>query len=138
MTRGRKPKDPTELTAEKKTAEKKPVEKKAVEKKPAEKKTVVKAKNNTVVDTSKKVVYIFFNCNEEKSHDSMNIFYNHFAYKNTIASRKALWNKLQQEEEEGRIQFLDKDAASKAILSGDPQDASEFLKFGAVEAIPCE
>ncbi len=124
MPRGRKPKNPAEQTAEKKVREKKT--------------TVAKVKKDPAAEMAKKNIYVFFNCDEEKSHDSMNIFYNHTAYKSTASSRKALWNKLQDEEKEGRIQFLDKEAVSKAVLFGDPQEASQFLKFGAIEAIPCE
>ena len=40
------------------------------------------------------VAYIFFNCDAEKSHGSMNIFYNHEIYRDTQASRKALWQKV--------------------------------------------
>ena len=124
MPRGRKPKNPAEPSAEKKVREKKA--------------PVARKKRETASDATKKFIYVFFNCDEEKSHDSMNIFYNHAAYKGTASSRKVLWKKLLDEELEGRIQFMDKEAVSKAVLSGNPQEASQFIKFGAIEAIPCE
>ena len=122
MPRGRKPKTAA-------SAAEQPVEKKTRKRRaPAE---------GEAADSSKKFVYVFFNCDEQKSQESMNIFYNHAAYKATAAARKALWAKLNDEEAQGRIQFVDKDAAAKAVLEGAPQEASQFLRFGTIEAIPC-
>mgnify|MGYP000888206911 CR=1 FL=1 len=45
------------------------------------------------------VAYIFFNCDAEKSRESMNIFYNHEIYRDTQASRKALWQKIKAEQD---------------------------------------
>lgn len=78
--------------------------------------------------------FVFFNCNEEKSHDSMNIFYNNAIYRNVRASRRLLWQKIKDEMSIGRIQIA-KDSipvVRKAILEGDPTKATSQMKYGAI------
>ena len=79
------------------------------------------------------VAYIFFNCDAEKSHDSMNIFYNHEIYRDTQASRKALW------ENASRIQIDEDDMTNvrTAILESDPTEASRYMRFGTIETFAC-
>lgn len=83
------------------------------------------------------VAYIFFNCDAEKSHSSMNIFYNHEIYRDTQASRKALWQKIQAEQDAERIQIAEDDLRNvrAAILESDPAEASQYLRFGAIETV---
>ena len=84
-------------------------------------------------------VFVFFNCDGNKSESSMNIFYNNAVYKDTKTSRKALWKKIQEEQNENRVQIpLDKvEEVEKIILEGDPVEASNFIQFGAIKAIEC-
>lgn len=82
-------------------------------------------------------VYVFFNCDEAKSKTTMNIFYNHEVFKDTKASRKALWTKVEEEVAAGRVQVDDAEAAQKAILDGEPCDASQHLHFGEIVALDC-
>lgn len=77
-------------------------------------------------------VYVFFNCDEEKSEASMNVAYNNEAYKSTKASRKALWAKVREEAEAGRVQVEDEKAAKEAVLNGDPCEASKLLRYGNI------
>lgn len=86
-----------------------------------------------------KPAYVFFNCDEEKSHLSMNIFYNREVFRDTGASRKALWRKVQEEVEAKRIELPseDVDKAEKEILHGNPTAASQYLRFGAIEELTC-
>lgn len=88
---------------------------------------------------SSKVAYIFFNCDAEKSQRSMNIFYNHEIYRDTQASRKALWQKIQAEQDAERIQIADADLTSvrTAILESNPAEASRYMRFGAIETVAC-
>ena len=86
-----------------------------------------------------KKVYVFFNCDETKPRASMNIFYNNEVFKDTIASKKKLWEKISKELEAGRIQ-IDKDNLSKvqeAVFGDNPCDASQYLRYGQVEALLC-
>ena len=85
------------------------------------------------------VAYIFFNCDAEKSHDSMNIFYNHEIYRDTQASRKALWQKVKEEQDASRIEIAEDDLTSvrTAILENDPAEASRYIRFGAIETFVC-
>ena len=86
-----------------------------------------------------KKVYVFFNCDETKSRASMNIFYNNEVFKDTIASKKKLWEKISKEMEAGRIQ-IDEDNLPKvqeAVFGDNPCDASQYLRYGQVEALLC-
>ena len=85
------------------------------------------------------VAYIFFNCDAEKSHDSMNIFYNHEIYRDTQASRKALWQKVKEEQDASRIEIAEDDLTNvrTAILESDPAEASRYIRFGAIETFVC-
>lgn len=88
---------------------------------------------------SSNLAYIFFNCDAEKSHDSMNIFYNQDIYRDTQASRKALWQKIKAEQDAARIQIDEEDLTSvrTAILENDPAEASRYIRFGTIETFVC-
>jgi hypothetical protein len=79
--------------------------------------------------------YLFFNCDEEKSEKSMNIFYNKEVFRDTKAARKALWAKIQDEAEAGRVDVADAKAVKEAVMTGDPCDAGQHLHYGAIVAI---
>lgn len=84
-------------------------------------------------------VFVFFNCDENKSESSMNIFYNHAVYKDTKTSRKALFKKVKEENLADRIKIDANDFAEveKRIIDGDPDAASELIKFGAIKTLDC-
>ncbi len=105
--------------------------------KPAAKKTGAAKKSPT--RRTSNVAYIFFNCDAEKSRESMNIFYNHEIYRDTQASRKALWQKIKAEQDAERIQIAEDDLTSvrAAILDSDPAEASRYIRFGAIETVAC-
>ena len=44
-----------------------------------------------------KNAFIFFNCDEEKSQKSMNVFYNKEIFRDLKVSRKALFAKIEEE-----------------------------------------
>ena len=83
-----------------------------------------------------KKVYVFFNCDEEKSQTSMNIFYNSTVYGDTKKARKELLAKVEDEVAAGRVHIADgkMDAVSKEIVDGEPTKASKYLQFGAIES----
>ncbi|MBR6012163.1 MAG: hypothetical protein IK062_00095 [Selenomonadaceae bacterium] len=85
------------------------------------------------------VAFVFFNCDEYKSENSMNIFYNHTVFKNMKGSRKALLKKVKDEAEEKRIQIASENFSKveKLILEGDPAEASQYIQFGAIKAFDC-
>ena len=90
--------------------------------------------------TSTKRAFIFVICEAGKSEQSMNIFYNHIVYKDTQASRKLLWSKVQNERKEQRIQISDDNLAEVKRLiieDDDPTKASDFIQFGAIKEIDC-
>ena len=84
-------------------------------------------------------VFIFFNCDADKSEASMNIFYNRAVYKDTKTSRKNLWKKVKEEYGAERIQIATDNlrAVELAINEGDPVEASNLIQFGAIRAIDC-
>lgn len=84
-------------------------------------------------------VFVFFNCDADKSEASMNIFYNSAVYKDTKTSRKNLWKKVQEEHGAERIQIAaDKLAdVELAITEGDPVSAGDFIQFGAIRVLDC-
>ena len=85
--------------------------------------------------TTKKA-YVFFNCDEEKSEKSLNIFYNNEVFRDT---KKALWAKVLEEVEAGRVQSADENlkAAQEAVTNGNPCDASQYLHFGEIVEVLC-
>ena len=84
-------------------------------------------------------VFVFFNCDADKSEASMNIFYNSAVYKDTKTSRKNLWKKVKEEHGAERIQIAaDKLAdVELAITEGDPVSAGDFIQFGAIRVLDC-
>ena len=89
--------------------------------------------------TNSKKAFVFFNCDENKSEQSMNIFYNHTVYRDMTTARRVLWKKIRDELEGGRIFIDDKDMQTvrKMILLENPVDASELIKFGAIREVDC-
>lgn len=82
--------------------------------------------------TKEAKAFMFFNCDEDKSTESMNATYNNEVFKDTKASRKALWAKVAEEAAEGRVQLEDEKAAKEAVTAGDPTEAGKFLRYGTV------
>ena len=84
-------------------------------------------------------VFIFFNCDADKSEASMNIFYNHAVYKDTKTSRKNLWKKVKEEYGAERIQIATDDlpVVEQAITEGNPVEAGNFIQFGAIRSVDC-
>ena len=84
-------------------------------------------------------VFIFFNCDADKSEASMNIFYNSAVYKDNKTSRKNLWKKVKEEYGAERVQIAPENlkAVELAITEGDPVEASNLIQFGAIRAIDC-
>ena len=84
-------------------------------------------------------VFIFFNCDADKSEASMNIFYNRTIYKDTKTSRKNLWKKVKEEYGAERIQIAEENlpAVEAAIIEGDPVEAGNLIQFGAIRAFDC-
>ena len=54
-----------------------------------------------------KKAFIFFNCDEDKSQKSMNVFYNQEIYRDLKVARKALLTKVEEEQAEGRIHIAE-------------------------------
>lgn len=84
-------------------------------------------------------VFVFFNCDENKSEGSMNIFYNRAVYKDNKTSRKALLKKVKEEAIEKRIQISQENfqTIESLITEGDPTEASRYIQFGAIKAFEC-
>jgi len=93
----------------------------------------------TTRSAAAKKAYIFFNCDEEKSEKSMNVFYNHAVYKDTVASRKALWKKVESEIEAGKVSLAadQADAAKECVLKGDPTNAAQYLTYASIVEVDC-
>ena len=83
--------------------------------------------------------FVFFNCDENKTEASMNIFYNHTIYKDSKTSRKVLLKKIKEEIELNHVQIAEENMASveQLITEGDPVEASNFIRFGAIKAFDC-
>ncbi len=98
------------------------------------KETVSKTTKAAVKSAAKKTAkaYVFFNCNESKSHESMNILHNHDVYLEAQTSRKALWAKVQEQLGNIHIDECNMDAAKEAIMNGNPADASQYMHCGAI------
>lgn len=94
---------------------------------------VTKAKTTTKKAASKKYVYIFFNCNDNKDAHSMNARYNNEVFADTASGRKALLAKVEAEVAAGRVNIADQNAVEYAILKGDPTEASNKIQYGDIE-----
>ena len=83
--------------------------------------------------------FVFFNCDEGKSEASMNIFYNRAVYKDNKTSRKFLLKKIREEMDLKHVQIADGDfeKVENLILEGDPVEAGNFIRFGAIKALDC-
>ncbi len=86
-----------------------------------------------------KTAFVFFNCDENKSEQSMNIFYNRIVYRDLTTARKLLWKKIREELGAEKI-FIDENdlpTVRQMILTGDPTEASTLIKFGAIKTVEC-
>lgn len=86
-----------------------------------------------------KKAFVFFNCDEQKSEQSMNIFYNGVVYRDLKTARQLLWKKIRDEIAAERV-FVDDENISELrtmILEGDPTEASALIKFGAIKTVDC-
>ena len=83
-----------------------------------------------------KKAFVFFNCDEEKSQTSMNVFYNSTFYSETKKARKELLTKVEEELKEGRIQIAEENKAKvfAAITDGEPDSIKDFITYGSIEA----
>ena len=84
-------------------------------------------------------IFVFFNCDENKTESSMNIFYNNVTYKDTTISRNRLLNKILAENKAGRVQIAEENLkkVEEIIMKGNPVDAGKFIKYGAVKSFDC-
>ncbi len=84
-------------------------------------------------------IFVFFNCDENKNESSMNIFYNNVTYKDTTISRKRLLNKINAEHKAGRVQIAEENFSKveEIIMKGNPVDAGNFIKYGAIKSFDC-
>lgn len=85
---------------------------------------------------TEKKVYVFFNCDEEKTQKSMNIFYNKTVYNDTKKARKELLAKVEEEVAAGRVIIAEgkADSVNKSILEGDPTRAGRYLQYATIKA----
>ena len=83
-----------------------------------------------------KKAFVFFNCDEEKSQTSMNVFYNSTFYSETKKARKELLAKVEEELKEGRIQIAEENKAKvfAAITDGEPDSIKDLITYGSIEA----
>ena len=83
--------------------------------------------------------FVFFNCDENKGEASMNIFYNHAVYKDSKTSRKSLLKKIKEELDLNRVQVDEGnwETVENLILEGDPVEAGNLIRFGAIKALDC-
>ena len=84
-------------------------------------------------------VFVFFNCDENKTESSMNIFYNNVTFKDTTISRKRLFNKVKAEYDAGKIQIAEENFSKveEMIMKGNPVDAGQFIKYGTIKSLAC-
>lgn len=80
-------------------------------------------------------VFVFFNCDADKTEASMNIFYNNAAYGSSLISRRKLFEKILAERSAGRIKIADADVkkVEALIMKGNPVEASQLIQYGAIK-----
>ena len=84
-------------------------------------------------------VYIFFNCDENKSETSMNLFYSKAIFGESKNSRRKLFSRVQAEQQAGRVKIADENIKKieSLIVDGNPAEASKFIQYGAIKAFDC-
>ena len=90
-----------------------------------------------MISRRKKVLrdaFEFFNCDKDKSAVSMNPLYENCMYRDTVQSRRRLWTRIKDEIERKNIEIdsTDMKTVRKAILFGNPSEASDFMKYGVI------
>lgn len=95
--------------------------------------TATKATTTKTTASKKKYVYVFFNCDDDKSAASMNVLYNNEVFTDTAAGRKALLKKIEEECANGRVNIADKTFVEEAIIKGEPTEAGSKLQYGSIE-----
>lgn len=92
------------------------------------------SKKSIAAKSASNKAYIFFNCDGEKTLASKNIAYNNAVYGSAQTSRKALWKKIQSEIASSRVIVSSEnmELVQKAILEGNPVDASKYMQFGDI------
>ena len=81
--------------------------------------------------------FVLYNCDEAKTPESM-FNRNDETFKDNGVGRRALWNKLKTEIEEGRIELLNNTPIKNVQLdvTGDkPESANKYLKYGLIERV---
>lgn len=84
-------------------------------------------------NVNKGKVWIFFNCDEDKSWATMNPSYNNVIYRKR-EGRRLLWRKIKADYENNKIQIsVDKMSEIRNdILAGRPTDANKYIKYGFI------
>ena len=97
------------------------------------------APKKAAASAKKTAAYMFFNCDGEKSPKSKNVSYNNAVYRDLKTSRKALWDKIQEEIDAGNVHVEEAnlEIAKNAVLEGNPTDASQYLQYGDVVSVEC-
>ena len=99
-------------------------------------KTVRTAKKAETPKEDAKKVYVFFNCDENKSDSSKNVFFNHEVFQGTRVGRAALWKKVVSEMEAGRVHIAEENLpkAKDSVMEGNPTEAGQYMQYGAIDA----
>lgn len=81
----------------------------------------------------KNKAWIFFNCDEHNSWETMNPIYNNVVYRKR-AGRRLLWNKIKEAYRTNTIQISTDRITNirNAILGGVPTDANKYIKYGFI------
>lgn len=77
--------------------------------------------------------YIFFNCNENKDHTSMNILHNSIVCEDTQEGKAALWMIICREIMFNRVKASIKySKLEKIVKYGLPENAAQYLTYGNI------
>lgn len=90
----------------------------------------LKEKIQNLFDRKHKTIYMFFNCDAEKSSTSMNPRYNAVVYED----RDVLWNVIITNLMVDQIKIDEEnlDTVKDIILNGDPTQANDYIRYGCI------
>lgn len=78
--------------------------------------------------------YEFFNCDENRTHTSMNPLYEQNVYRDTRDSRRKLWKRIKTEYENHNIVIDEKNMNTirKMIMEDSPSKVNDYMKYGII------
>ena len=86
-----------------------------------------------------KTAYIFFNCDQDRSNNSMYIRHNTNVFRDVRDARRELWKEVKNQVQEGNVYVEENNVPviREAILKGNPTLANSYMLYGYIQEVTC-